>query len=185
MSTGPDPRRRLAELMEERRLDLGLYWQDVVDAAIAAGFKLSLKTLHSVRAGTAGIRPLTQRAIEAGLQWEHGSIQSIEDGGDPAPAPVPYPRPVAAPEPLLVVADDAEAVSSAGIIALLPPHERRVWSEIHRHPAGTPADVIFPDPVEAALFSREAPELDRIRWIAALRSVHVAYPPRRREARAG
>ncbi len=145
MSTRPDARRRLAELMEERRLDLGLLWQGVADAAVAAGFKLSLKTLHSVRAGTAGIRPLTQRAIEAGLQWEHGSIQQIENGGDPvpvsaAPAPAAVAIPIA-PEPETPgpsVDADADAVSSAVIRAATPRTERLIWTELRRRLAATP-----------------------------------------------
>ena len=159
MSTRPDERRRLAELMEERRLDLGLYWQDVADAAVAAGFKLSLKTLHSVRAGTAGIRPLTQRAIEAGLQWEHGSIQRIEEGGDPVNA-----RPVAAPAPVAVAAPEPEThddpgddVTGAVVAALFGPKERRVWAQVRRRLEATPSGrALFADPAESAAWPAES-----------------------------
>ena len=161
MSTRPDGRRRLAELMEERRLDLGLFWQDVVDAAVAAGFRLSLKTLHSVRAGTAGIRPMTQRAIEAGLQWEHGSIQRIEDGGDPVPAsapPVPAAVAPAAPEPVLEPAPDpGDDVTGAVVAALFGPKERRVWAQVRRHLASTPAGrALFADADESAAWPPES-----------------------------
>jgi len=89
-------------------------------------------------------------------------------------------------EPPAITADteDAEAVASAGIIALLPPHERRVWEEIRRHPEGTPAEVIFSDPLERALWRRTlAPEDQRVREIAAWRSVQVR--PTRPVRRAG
>ena len=146
MSTRPDARRRLAELMEQRRLDLGLLWQGVADAAVAAGFKLSLKTLHSVRAGTAGIRPLTQRAIEAGLQWEQGSIGRILTDGDPAPA-APAPATIAGsvtmhpPEitadPAPESAEDIAAITDAVVTVLAA---RRgvpgVWAELRDYLAG-------------------------------------------------
>ena len=71
--------------------------------------------------------------------------------------------------------EDAAEVTRAVVVAAIGPRlERQVWAEVHRHPEGTPASVIFSDPVEAALFSRDAPELQRIRWIAALRSVNTS-----------
>jgi len=165
--------------MERRRLDLGLTWREVAEAG-----NISYEVIRAIRNGNGQIRPLSGRGIEVGLKWEAGSVQAILDDGDPASLPDTPAVPVTAgPEP--VPAADAEAVSSAGIIALLPPHELRVWREIHAHPAGTPADVIFADPVEAILFGRAKSELQGIREIAALRSVH-AHPRHAREAmRAG
>jgi len=101
------------------------------------------------------------------------------------------PEPVAAtgsltlqPPAITADAEDAEAVASAGIIALLRPHERRVWEQIHAHPEGTPAEVIFDDPMERALWRRTlAPEDQRVREIAAWRSVQVR--PTRPVRRAG
>jgi len=181
MPTTPEARARLAALMEERRLELGLRWQDVVDAAIAAGFKLSLKALHSARAGTAGVRPLTQRAIEAGLQWEHGSFQRSLDGGGPVPlAAAPA---VAEPEPESP-ADDADVTTNV-VLAAINPIERQVLAEIHAHPGGTPAELIFADELERALWGRTlTPERQRIREIAAYRSVQVR-PTRPAARRAG
>ena len=202
MPTTPDARHRLAELMEDRRLELGLRWQDVVDAATAAGFKVSLKALHSVRTGTAGLRPLTQRAIEAGLRWEHGSIQRIEDGGDPValsgpPVPVTGPLPVIALAPPLNPGgevDEAGTVSSVTrnvVLAAINPHEHALQELIHSYPEGTRADEIFSDPLEAALFAREydengteVTEIQKIREILAVRAVRVR-PPRREARRAG
>jgi hypothetical protein len=78
-----DARQRLATLMEDRRAQLGLRWQDVADAA-----DLSLKTLYSARQPDGGtIAPLTQRKIETGLHWRHGSVKDILDGGEPEPLP--------------------------------------------------------------------------------------------------
>ena len=79
-------------------------------------------------------------------------------------------------------AEDADEVTRAVVVAAIGPRlEREVWNEVHRYPEGTPADVIFADPVEAMLFSRDAPEAQRIRWIAALRSVDTrpTYQARR------
>lgn len=93
MPNAPEARQRLADLMEDRRAELELRWQDVADAA-----KLSLKTLYSARQPDGGaISPLTQRRIEIGLRWEHGSVRRILEGGDPVPLPaaaVPVLRPV-------------------------------------------------------------------------------------------
>jgi hypothetical protein len=157
VSTRPEARRRLAALMEERRLDLGLRWQDVVEAADAAGFKVSLKALHSVRTGNAGIRPLTRRAIEAGLQWEHGSIQRIEDGGDPVPAasePVPVTAAGTVTLPPMAAAVSVESnddVRGAVAVALYAPQEKRIWVQIRRRLALTPAGSrLFADPGQAA-----------------------------------
>ena len=69
-------------------------------------------------------------------------------------------------------ADDADDVTRAVVVAAIGPTAvRQVWAEVHSHPEGTPASAIFADPIEVALFERDAPELQRIRWIAALRSV--------------
>jgi hypothetical protein len=74
-----------------------------------------------------------------------------------------------------------EAQVHEEVAALAPRLEREVQDEVLRYPPGTPASVVFPDPVEAMLFSRDAPEEQRIRWIAALRSVPENPPvPARR-----
>ena len=185
MPARPAARQRLADLMERRRLDLGLTWREVAEAG-----NISYEVIRAIRNGNGQIRPLSKRGIEVGLKWAAGSVQAILDDNDPMPIPdkpaavAPAAPVIADPEPIPVVADDAEAVASAGIIALLPPLERRVWEEIHRHPEGTPAEVIFSDEFERALWRRVlAPERQRIREIAAWRSVQVR--PTRPARRAG
>ena len=73
-------RQRLAVLMEQRRKDLRLRWQDVAERS-----GLSLKTLHSVRSSDKRVAELTKTGIEDGLRWEHGSIDLVLAGGDPVP----------------------------------------------------------------------------------------------------
>jgi hypothetical protein len=182
----PEARERLASHMDDRRLELGLRWRDVAEAG-----GISYEALRDVRNGHGGIRRLTEHAIETALQWEAGSVASILNGGDPVPA-VSEPAPVTTTGgitlPSLAVtgdaaaAEDAAEVTRAVVVAAIGPRlERQVWAEVHRHPEGTPASVIFADPVEIALFERDAPELQRIRWIAALRSVDArpTYQARR------
>ena len=100
MTTQPSARARLAGLMDERRLELRLTWQDVAERG-----GISLRALANARTGDAEIRPLTQAGIEGGLQWERGSVARILAGGDPLPlGDVPAPRspvqvPSAAPAP--------------------------------------------------------------------------------------
>ena len=76
----PEARVRLASLMDDRRLELGLRWRDVAEAG-----GVSYEALRDVRNGTGGIRRLTEHAIETGLQWEAGSVGLILAGGDPVP----------------------------------------------------------------------------------------------------
>lgn len=75
-------RERLAELMENRRLDLKLTWREVAEAA-----GITTETLRQVRYGTAQIQKLTQRRVEGALAWQPGSIATYLAGGDP-PSPV-------------------------------------------------------------------------------------------------
>ena len=93
----PAARQRLAELMDARRLELGLRWQDV-----AAAGDVSIKTLYSVRTGHSAVPRLTARKVDKGLHWEPGSVERVLAGGDPqplaGPALVPA-RPLPADDP--------------------------------------------------------------------------------------
>lgn len=71
-------RERLAEHMEDRRVELRLRWSDVAKAA-----GVTTETLRQVRYGNSAIQPLTRRAIEEGLRWGRGSVQTILAGGEP------------------------------------------------------------------------------------------------------
>ena len=79
-TTAPANRERLAKLMDDRRRELRLNWQQVSELG-----GIPIKTLHAVRTGTRAIRDTTQSAIEDGLRWERGSVEVILGGGDPAP----------------------------------------------------------------------------------------------------
>lgn len=74
-------RKRLAKLMDDRRADLRLRWDEVAELA-----GVTYETLRQVRYGAGEIRILTKRGIEEALQWERGSIDAILAGGDPRPA---------------------------------------------------------------------------------------------------
>lgn len=76
----PEARTRLAELMEERRLELNLTWREVAGAG-----GISYEVIRSIRNGTGDIRRLTQRRIEDGLRWRPGSVGQILAGGNPVP----------------------------------------------------------------------------------------------------
>jgi transcriptional regulator with XRE-family HTH domain len=78
-SSGRAPARaRLAELMDSRRRDLRLTWDEV-----AARAGIHRETLRQIRIGKGDIRPLSATGIEDALQWEHGSIDGILEGGEP------------------------------------------------------------------------------------------------------
>ena len=72
-------RRRLADAMNERRLELRLQWNDVAERA-----DISTETLRKVRHDQP-MSPLTQTNLEHALQWERCSIDTILDGGEPIP----------------------------------------------------------------------------------------------------
>ncbi|WBB94267.1 hypothetical protein [Verrucosispora sp. WMMC514] len=83
-ATGNEARTRLAQLMDERRIQLRYRWIDV-----AARADLNKETLRAIRYDTHDIRPLSKRGIETALSWTPGSIDKILNGGDPEPLPAP------------------------------------------------------------------------------------------------
>jgi hypothetical protein len=83
MPIDPDKRQHLAAVMERRRLELRLTWQEVAERG-----GISLRALSSARTGPGDIRPLTRRGIDKGLGWTEGSgVDRILAGRDPLPAP--------------------------------------------------------------------------------------------------
>lgn len=80
MPTQPEERRRLAAAMDERRLELGMRWQDV-----AAAGDVSLRAINNARTGDRDIRPLTRYGIEKGLRWTPGTIERVLSGRRPEP----------------------------------------------------------------------------------------------------
>lgn len=79
MPKGQTQRERLAQHMDERRIDLGLRWADVADLA-----GLTPEGLRGVRRGDGELRGLTRRGIEDALQWSRGSVQTVLAGGEPS-----------------------------------------------------------------------------------------------------
>ncbi len=79
-----DPRKRLDEHMNLRRIDLGLTWAQVAERAD----NFTVQGLHGVRKGTGEIRDLTKARIEKALLWAPRSVDAILGGGDPVLLPV-------------------------------------------------------------------------------------------------
>jgi hypothetical protein len=71
-------RQRLARLMDERREELGLHWNEVAEDA-----GITKEGLRSVRFEVRQIRPKTKRGLERALDWDAGSFDRILEGGDP------------------------------------------------------------------------------------------------------
>lgn len=81
-----DRHTRLSELMQARRLELGMKtWR-----ALATEAEISYETLRALRTG-APVAPGTANAIEKALRWTPGSIDRVLGGGAPAPADAPPP----------------------------------------------------------------------------------------------
>lgn len=75
-----DQHQRLNDLMKVRRLDLGLKnWRDLSNLA-----GISYETLRALRTGS-NPSEHTERALEDALQWRHGSIRAVLEGGTPSP----------------------------------------------------------------------------------------------------
>ncbi|TMS00110.1 hypothetical protein [Nonomuraea basaltis] len=70
--------KRLAELMNQRRVALRLQWNDVAEQA-----GISTAHLRKFRSGEAGVSDLVRARLEEALQWASGSIESVLAGGDP------------------------------------------------------------------------------------------------------
>ena len=117
-TTAPAHRERLAKLMDDRRKELRLNWQQVSESG-----GIPIKTLHAVRTGSRDIRDTTQAAIEDGLRWERGSVQAILDGGDPAPAVTTQPPRPATPVPPPGFLDPAG-------VSRVEPYFDRIWLRI-------------------------------------------------------
>jgi hypothetical protein len=77
----PEGRKRLADLMEERRLALGpLEWREVAQRG-----GLSYEAIRALRAGDAGDpTPVTLAKVDRGLEWVPGSAARVlYEGGEP------------------------------------------------------------------------------------------------------
>ena len=144
MPARPAARQRLADLMERRRLDLGLTWREAAEAG-----NISYEVIRAIRHGNGQIRPLSKRGIEVGLRWEAGSVQSILDGADPvslpdSPGAEPAAVPESAPDPS---AESAEDIGDAVVTVLRARQgEPGVWADLRDHLA---AAGLFADSTEA------------------------------------
>jgi hypothetical protein len=136
---------RLGRLMDERRLNLGLDWQDVASLA-----GISTKTLYNARVPGAPLpAPRTRRKIEDALRWKPGSMERAYGGGDPEALP-PAARTVP-PAPRNPFAFAAE------------------WGD---EPEDDPAWKVFPNPADRLfrmIWRRPIPFEDRERKVGELR----------------
>lgn len=73
-------RQRLADAMEDRRLQLRLKWIEVARRA-----EMSESNLVRIRKGEIALTPLAARAIEDALEWEAKSIEGVLRGEAPKP----------------------------------------------------------------------------------------------------
>lgn len=176
MPIAPEARQRLADLMEARRRELRLRWQDVAEAA-----GLALKTLHSVRTGNSGIAALTETGIEDALRWRRGSVSRVIAGGDPAPledparAAAPQPAPEPAGPRLSVVLGLAEI---AELAASVDDIEAGIRAEIAGYPEDAPGAIVFPASLaEQLLWDRPLTDLAvKIGDIVAYRLARTRTP---------
>lgn len=78
----PRPHERLDRAMNERRLQLRprLNWRQVAEAA-----NISYTALRAIRRGAYRPAELTALALDEALQWGHGSVYALLDGGEPMP----------------------------------------------------------------------------------------------------
>lgn len=82
-------RQRLADVMEDRRVQLRLKWIEVARRA-----DMSESNLVRIRKGDIALTPLAARAIEDALEWEPKSVEAILRGEAPRPQLPPNVPPI-------------------------------------------------------------------------------------------
>ena len=177
-----------ARLLAGIQKDAHLSYQQVADVAGVNRSQVWRWVNTGSAPGYEPVRRLAAHLVAAYPQLADAAAALLPAAGYQTPPvgaePVTATGSISLPSPAVAgdVTEDADDVTRAVIIAAIGPTAvRQVWAEVHSHPEGTPAHEIFRDPIEVALFERDAPELQRIRWIAALRSVDTR-PTRMRRA---
>ena len=177
-----------ARLLAGIQKDAHLSYQQVADVAGVNRSQVWRWVNTGSAPGYEPVRRLAAHLVAAYPQLADAAAALLPAAGYQTPPvgaePVTATGSISLPSPAVAgdVTEDADDVTRAVIIAAIGPTAvRQVWAEVHSHPEGTPAHAIFRDPIEVALFERDAPELQRIRWIAALRSVDTR-PTRMRRA---
>lgn len=124
------PPHRLDALMNARRLQLGMDWQDVADVA-----RIRTQTLRVVRQGGNEPSDKTKYGLEVALRWEPGSVDAVLGGGDPTPTEGQAEQAVADPAA-------AQAEAAAALLRALPPDVQRrtleIYEELRRQAHSTP-----------------------------------------------
>jgi len=72
---------KLAHVMNERRVELRMRWDEIATAA-----KITTAHLRKFRSGEAGVSDLTKARLEDALGWQPGSVDALLAGGNPTPA---------------------------------------------------------------------------------------------------
>jgi hypothetical protein len=80
MTVMPGPHERLDEALEARRIELGMEWVDVAEAA-----GRSAETIRSWRRGESRPRAVNKRKLERAMNWAAGSIDAVLAGDNPVP----------------------------------------------------------------------------------------------------
>ncbi|MEV5710076.1 hypothetical protein [Actinoallomurus sp. NPDC052274] len=121
---------RIGKLIDQRRRELGYArWRDLADAA-----GVSHETIRKIRRGIRDATThgtLTESKLEDALQWARGSLQTIDEGGEPTrvhptlPIPFDWPSPPEASEGLREPGIPAE-VSARG----LAPYAREMYERL-------------------------------------------------------
>jgi hypothetical protein len=162
---------RLAEFTRERRVELGLTQEDV---RVEGG--PSTATMRLIEGALQeGYQPATLRDLEKALQWEHGSVMRILNGGDPvlasaAPEPAPRYRDEDFPDEATVEMAEALEVHKAEV-------NRAVRRASRRYPGRElTGEMIFGEGTKDATYwnlmvgARFSP-IGRIKGLAALKAM--------------
>lgn len=102
-----DARERLADVMNQRRLDLGLKWREVAERSGMTAFHL-----QRIRANQVPLSQDAEAGIQRALRWRRGSITAVLAGGEP-------------------ILDD-DVPPTAGPPAGIDPKEWARWEQIDR-----------------------------------------------------
>jgi transcriptional regulator with XRE-family HTH domain len=132
--TDERPADRLARLVRERRIALGLTQADVANLG---GLSVSSQQRLERGATDGAMRDQTAAAIERGLSWASGSVRAILRGDDPSATPGAVERVMNSQgEPVVITVDISEPLTAQERRELMAAAEAEVlkrWREIRRN----------------------------------------------------
>jgi transcriptional regulator with XRE-family HTH domain len=125
MDTGRNAE-RLDEAMRQRRVQLGLSWEDIATAA-----DITSAHLRRIRVGQYLPRDTTAAKLERAFRWSPGSIDTVLAGGEPTPLdPAPASADKERPDATEIEIPEAEVMAVIAHRGELSPALQRILRRV-------------------------------------------------------